>query len=675
MKLQTLLLVFACSTSAFAQIQRYEPRYDATDEGRIIRHGDGPDNCDLHGMRQPSIVQEDGKFYLFYDGCAAPGWLASLATSDDLKTWKKHGRMLSLGPAGSDDSATASSPWLIKEGDTWHMFYVASPSASPAPDYVPIGPYLTMTATSKSLYGPWTQRRDIVPFRPKPGSWYEGSAYPGHIIKRDDEYLMFFNGGHGIARTRDLMGSWEINDEPSLKAPVENASIYYEESNGTYWMFVNHIRLLPTPHTDATWVYWTKDLNQWDDRNRAVVLDGTNSTWSKTITGMATVTKVGDRLAIFYDGNEANVHGHMGRDIGLAWLDLPLSPDKVRLQALPPSEEGNLQNELGEWIWDADTSGLAVTLLFQGSFDLPAGAKPKSARLVLTVDDAYTVWLNGEQIGSGTDWSQLGEFEVAKYLRTGRNLLSIEATNNGGPGGLIAGITAVLPNGELWKFGTSGDWRYGTSGDADWFTRKATENWQPVTVLGGPSATPWNLTPPSSGNLPEALVAKLHKPAPARPNALIGGGFERDAQAWKFTGGDRIAYDWTRFPRPVWMGDYYFWLNGPKGSAEQTTSAVARTGAQWRLLAEVGLSLDMNDKNVVWPGGRMIIFTDGPDGPRDETEVELPEFSFDEAGTFKPVSVDWEVPEAAKDRMIGVRLVSDGIQIAWDNVRLEAIRD
>jgi len=65
------IFVALCSSTP-AATQRTEARYDATDAGVIIRHGDGPDNSDTMGMREPSIVQEDGKFYLFYDGCAAP---------------------------------------------------------------------------------------------------------------------------------------------------------------------------------------------------------------------------------------------------------------------------------------------------------------------------------------------------------------------------------------------------------------------------------------------------------------------------------------------------------------------------------------------------------------------------------------------------------------------------
>lgn len=41
--------------------------------------------------------------------------------------------------------------------------------------------------------------------------------------------------------------------------------------------------------------------------------------------GMPSVIKMGQRLAVFYDAPGGNSISHMKRDIGLAWLDLPLT--------------------------------------------------------------------------------------------------------------------------------------------------------------------------------------------------------------------------------------------------------------------------------------------------------------------------------------------------------------
>ena len=58
----------------------------------------------------------------------------------------------------------------------------------------------------------------------------------------------------------------------------------------------------------------------------AIVLDGQNCTWSKRCVGMPSVVPVGDRLALFYDAPGGDSISHMGRDIGQAWFDLPLTP-------------------------------------------------------------------------------------------------------------------------------------------------------------------------------------------------------------------------------------------------------------------------------------------------------------------------------------------------------------
>ncbi|MBI2432513.1 MAG: hypothetical protein HYV26_06550 [Candidatus Hydrogenedentes bacterium] len=307
-------------------------RMEAQDQGVVLRHGDGPDGCDNLGAREALIFKEDDVYHLFYDGAGPTGWLACLATSTDLKTWEKHGPILDYGEPGAPDSATAASPWVIHDGNEWHMFHVGSPNATKPPDRVPTPPYLTMKAHSQRLAGPWIKQPEVVPFRTKPGTYYQDTASPGHIVKRGDEYLMFFSASFkrtlGIARTKDLNGPWTLDPAPivSPEEQIENSSLYYEPTNQTWFLFTNHIGLDKTEYTDAVWVYWSQDLNTWDATHKAVVLDGQNCTWSKKCIGMPSVIVVGERLALFYDAPGGESTSHMHRDIGLAWLDLPLSP-------------------------------------------------------------------------------------------------------------------------------------------------------------------------------------------------------------------------------------------------------------------------------------------------------------------------------------------------------------
>lgn len=310
-------------------------RMDAEDEGVVLKHGDGPNACDSLGAREAIVFEWKGTYYLHYDGAGPTGWLACLATSKDLVHWTKHGPILKLGAPGEDDSATATAPWVFFDGKEWHMYYMGSPNATPPPDRIPAFPYLTLKAKGASPDGPWTKEPGNVPFRVKPGSYYAETASPGQVIQQGDEYLMFFSASMprtlGIARTRNLDGPWAIDPAPILPRAeqIENTSLYFEPTNKTWFLFTNHIGLdRRGEYTDSIWVYWSKSLQQWDPANKAVVLDGKNCQWSRDCIGMPSVVKVGRRLAVLYDAPGGTSVSHMGRDIGLAWLDLPLHPPK-----------------------------------------------------------------------------------------------------------------------------------------------------------------------------------------------------------------------------------------------------------------------------------------------------------------------------------------------------------
>lgn len=312
-------------------------RVDAKDDGRVITHGAGPDACDLYGAREAIIYEHEGLYYLHYDGAGPQGWLACLAVSADLDAWDLRGPVLDLGVEGNSDSAAAASPWVYHDGDTWHMFYLGTPNASPPPERVPAFPYLTLKANAPSPEGPWQKRYDVVPFSTEPDTYYSATASPGHVIKHGGEYLMYFSGSTpypgvkrtvGIARTTDLDGPWVLDEQPivPLEEQIENSSVYHQESTGEWFLFTNHIAMnsLRQEYTDAIWVYWTKDPNRWDAKNKAVVLDGSNCTWSRECIGMPSVVRVGDRLAVFYDAPGGDHLHHTRRDIGRAWLDLPI---------------------------------------------------------------------------------------------------------------------------------------------------------------------------------------------------------------------------------------------------------------------------------------------------------------------------------------------------------------
>jgi predicted GH43/DUF377 family glycosyl hydrolase len=316
-------------------------RMNVRDEGIVLRHGGGPDSCDVYGAREAIAFEYNGAYYMHYDGAGPTGWLACLATSTDLTHWTERGPVLRLGGPDRPDSKSASAPWVYRDGDTWHMFYMGTPNTSPPPDRVPSFPYMTLKARSSTPEGPWKKQYDVVPFKPTAGTYYTITASPGFIVKSGDEFLQFFSASifderHdtkrtlGIARTKDLNGPWKPDSSPivPLAEQVENSSLYFEPANSTWFLFTNHIGLdeKNVEYTDAIWAYWSKDLNSWNVRDKAIVLDPQNCTWARGTIGMPSVVVVGRKLALLYDGREGESTSHMGRDIGLAWIDLPLSP-------------------------------------------------------------------------------------------------------------------------------------------------------------------------------------------------------------------------------------------------------------------------------------------------------------------------------------------------------------
>ena len=319
-------------------------RLDAVDEGVVLKHGDGPGQCDYLGARDIWVFEADGTYYMHYDGAGPKGWLACLAVSKDLKHWEKKGPVLDFGKPQDEDSASASYGVTFFDGKSWHMFYLGTPHVSPAPNLIPSFPYLTMKARGNSPTGPWTKQPEVVPFRCTPKTYYDVTASPGMIIDRGGEYMMFFSaaslddkGTHrtiSIARTKDLNGPWQIAAQPivSPAEQIENTSLYFEPDNKTWFLFTNHIGLDSGEYTDSVWIYWTKDLNAWDARNKAVVLDGSNCAWSRKCIGLPSVVKCGERLAVVYDAPGGDSTSHMKRDVGVAWLALPLTPPEANQQ-------------------------------------------------------------------------------------------------------------------------------------------------------------------------------------------------------------------------------------------------------------------------------------------------------------------------------------------------------
>lgn len=304
----------------------------------MLRHGD---EVDRYGARDVFVFEHGEKYFMHYDAAGEAGWLCALATSDDGVNWTKRGAVLELGKPGTSDSASAIFGTVFQSAQTylnWHMFCLGTPNVD-EPGKVPAFPYQTLKARAENPQGPWNKQPGVVSVSAVPGTFYADTASPGQVLEHGGEYLMFFSAAEhrsdgikrtlGLARTPDLNSAWTVDPTPLLPVSeqVENSSLYFEASSSLWYLFTNHIGIHPETleeYTDAVWVYWSFDLTRWNPEHKATVLDPHNCEWSPNIVGLPSVVKVGHRLALYYDGHTGKDLWHMERDIGLAWLELPL---------------------------------------------------------------------------------------------------------------------------------------------------------------------------------------------------------------------------------------------------------------------------------------------------------------------------------------------------------------
>ena len=317
-------------------------RLPVIDRGPVLKHGTAPGGVDRLGAREAIVFKdpaEPGRLLMHYDGAGPQGWLACLADStDNGMTWTTHGQALWLGTPSSYDTASASSPWVVQDLDgSWHMYYLGARKATAAPRRIPVAPYTTLHATAASPRGPWTKRGPAI--LPAKGSWYGQSASPGPVMRHDGYWVMHFSGSSsegptlGLARAESLNGPWYVDSSPLLPASerLENAALHHDPLSGLWWLFADHIGTTPGSdgllYTDAIWGYVSKDPTAFSTSQRVLVLDGQSTSWTKVI-GMPSVVPTTGGITMFYDGIAGRSRtDHMGRDIGMAYLPLPLSLD------------------------------------------------------------------------------------------------------------------------------------------------------------------------------------------------------------------------------------------------------------------------------------------------------------------------------------------------------------
>lgn len=139
---------------------------------------------------------------------------------------------------------------------------------------------------------------------------------------------------------------------------------------------------------------------------------------------------------------------------------------------------------LGDWIWTTNITDLQVSRFWR-AFYIPPEVPVARAELRMTVDNSYTVYLDGRQIGRGGDPNNIAEYDLTWLMSPGRHILAVEAFNDSFDAGMILGLRINLANGKKIEVVSDSNWRIAPGVNRDWLTQKqAYLAWPTAQVVG-----------------------------------------------------------------------------------------------------------------------------------------------------------------------------------------------
>jgi two-component sensor histidine kinase len=158
-------------------------------------------------------------------------------------------------------------------------------------------------------------------------------------------------------------------------------------------------------------------------------------------------------------------------------------------------------SDMGSWIWGAVTRD-RQTCRFWKAFEIPGGSKIVRARLRITGDNEYILYLDGRELGRDAEWRHLYEYDITDLLSPGRHLLAVEDYNSFNEAGMILGLRIGLADGRVISVKSDSSWFVGADFVPDW---ERVKDWQSMTtpppswpqakVIAACGSGPWAVSP------------------------------------------------------------------------------------------------------------------------------------------------------------------------------------
>jgi signal transduction histidine kinase len=159
-------------------------------------------------------------------------------------------------------------------------------------------------------------------------------------------------------------------------------------------------------------------------------------------------------------------------------------------------------NGLGSWIWEDKTLDDQTCQLWN-TIDIPTSSKVTKARLVMTVDNEFTLYLDGRELGRGAEWRELFVFDVTQLLTPGRHVLAVNCYNGSFFAGMLFGLKVELADGKAIELKSDQSWKIVPAGVNRWKTRtKAQPDWAAASIKAPLGGSPWWTVPDAVNIMP-----------------------------------------------------------------------------------------------------------------------------------------------------------------------------
>jgi len=152
-----------------------------------------------------------------------------------------------------------------------------------------------------------------------------------------------------------------------------------------------------------------------------------------------------------------------------------------------------------KWIWfpegRPERSAPPGRRFFQRIVEVDSTSPVASARLVLTADNTFECWVNGQPAGKGHDFHRGYPLEVGPLLKPGANLvavLAVNTLNTPNPAGLVGALSIRYRDGRMQEIISDAAWRTSQTAPDGWNADAAPgAAWAAAQELGPLGMAPW----------------------------------------------------------------------------------------------------------------------------------------------------------------------------------------